>query len=100
MSEQTGTATPPAPVTEIPQFKNADGTFASLKPKDFPRTREGRKALCQYRAAVYDSISKEWLKKAEDIDHQDDPKHLRQRRIEKLRAQLAALEKDEAQPVA
>lgn len=96
MSEQT--ATPPAPVTTIPEFKNADGTFASLKPKDFPRTREGRKALCLYRAAVYESISKEWLKKAEDIDHQDDPKHLRARRIEKLKAQLLALEADENKP--
>lgn len=91
----TDTAAPPAPVSPpipIPSFHSADGTLRELRPKDFPKTREGRQALCRYKAEVYRAIAKQWEDKANDIDKADDPLYQKQRKAEKLRAQLARLE--------
>lgn len=91
----TETAPPPAPAAPpipIPSFRTGDGTLKELRPKDFPKTREGRQALCRYKAEVYREIAKQWEDKANDIDKADDPIYQKKRKADKLRAQLARLE--------
>ncbi len=88
------TATTPAPVTEIPAFKDENGVYKRLRPKDFPRTRDGRKALFEFRAQVYEFLAAENRKKITDLDKSDDPAYNKQRKIERLRQQLAKLESE------
>jgi threonyl-tRNA synthetase len=90
MSDETPVAT--APVTEIPAFRDAENKLRHLKPKDFPRTREGRRAFYGFKAEVFTQLARDWQQRAIDIDKADDPAFQKAQRVEKLKAQLAKLE--------
>ena len=69
----------------IPEFKDSDGELKKLKGNDFPTTREGRLAWCDY------NIERWNLKKlAEDV--KTDPKAKMKKRREKLMKMLADLD--------
>lgn len=90
MSDETPVAT--APVTEIPAYRDAEGKLRHLKPKDFPRTRDGRRAFFIFKAEVFEDAGRSWRQRAIDIDKADDPAFQKAQRVEKLKAQLAKLE--------
>jgi hypothetical protein len=96
MPPETDTQTQPTatpPVTEIPSLFEADGTtLRNLKPRDFPRTRDGRKAFFNYRAMVFDKIAGDFRQRAQDIDKAEDPVFLKRRKAERMKALLAKLE--------
>lgn len=92
MSEDQTQTRPTAAVTEIPSFHEPDGSLRALRPKDFPRSREGKKAFYEYKAIVCESYAKTWRDKITNIDKADDPIFQQKRRAEKLRAQLAKIE--------
>lgn len=83
-------ATPP--VTVIPATRDDAGKLLTLKPKDFPRTREGRQAFFNYRADCFQAVADEWRSRATNIDKQDDPIFQKQRKLAKMKEQLAKLE--------
>lgn len=93
MSEDQTQTQPAAAVTEIPNFYEQDGqTLRKLRPKDFPRSRDGKKAFYEYKALVCESFAKIWRDKVQGIDKADDPIFQQKRRADKLRAQLAKIE--------
>lgn len=85
-----------APVTEIPAFRDANGNLNSLKPKDFPKTREGKQAHFAYKAEMFRELSKEFDLKAQGIEKAGDPAFQRERKIERMRKLLAKLEAEAA----
>lgn len=87
----------PAPVTEIPTFRDDKGILKSLKPKDFPKTKEGRLANFRYKAEFFRELAKEFDNKALGIEKAGDPAFQRERKIEKMRKMLAKLEAEAAE---
>lgn len=77
---------------EIPAIRDESGKLKALKSKDFPRSREGRQAFCLYRAEQYKAAAADWEKRAEEIQRADDPTFQKQRKLERLKEQLAKLE--------
>lgn len=88
--ENTGTA--PAPVTEIPAFRDEAGQLRTLKAKDFPKTKEGRQAHFRFKAEVFRDLANEFENKALGIEKAGDPAFQRQRKIERMKKMLAKLE--------
>lgn len=87
-----GTTVAKPAVTEVPAFTDASGALKTLKSGEFPRTREGRVAFCDYRIACFDRAKQAWIDRKEEIARADDPEFQRQRKIDRLKEQLAKLE--------
>lgn len=81
-------------VTQIPEIFDEKGNLKSLKSKDFPRSKEGRIAFCEYRRQLYLAAAQEWEKRKEEFVRADDPVFQKQRKVEKLKAQLLKLEQE------
>ena len=67
-------------------------TLRKLRPRDFPRSREGKKAFYEFKAVQCETYAKAWRDKIAGIDKADDPVFQQKRRADKLRAQLAKIE--------
>lgn len=94
MGNETGTA--PAPVTEIPAFRDDQGNLVPLKAANFPKTKEGKLAHFRYKAEFFRDLAKEFDNKALGIEKAGDPAFQRERKIERMKKQLAKLEAEAA----
>ena len=78
-----------ATVEEIPEFEDKDGELLKLNRLDFPKTREGKMAHCDYMILT-------WTKKKEAASKRTDAKGRAkaklQRRLDKLKEKREALE--------
>jgi hypothetical protein len=80
----------PADLTRpIPQFKDDNGqlVMTKLKGKDFPKTREGRIAYCEFQ-------SMKWLHKGELEAGKGDPTQKKINKINKLKQMIELLQKE------
>ena len=80
-------------VSAIPEIRDAEGRLLKLKGKDFPKSKEGKLAFCDYQIARWDD-------KKKDVEAKYDPKKKKLRKLEKLQAQLAKLEAEIASEAA
>jgi len=72
---------------EIPAFKDEEGKLVKLSAKNFPKTKEGRMAFCDYQVL-------RWTAKKDRISKAGDPKQKKLAKIEKMKAMIAKLEKE------
>ena len=77
-------------LSEVPKFFDETGQLLKLKSKDFPRTKEGKMAYCDYQI-------ERWKAKRERVRIQADPRQRKLKKIEKLKGMLARLEKEMAE---
>ena len=79
----------PAPVAQpevkMPDFLDAEGQLKKLKGSDFPKSKAGKMAFCDY------NITK-WTMKKKNIETGMDPAAKAKKRREKLLKQLATLD--------
>lgn len=87
-------ATPPkkqavstAEPTAIPKFMDGAGKLLTLHGKDFPKTRDGRVAFCDYQIA-------RWQAKKERVSISADPQARKLKKILRLKEMLAKLEQE------
>lgn len=79
-----------APIVEaIPSFVDESGNLKKLRGRDFPKTKEGKTAFCDYQIA-------KWTRKRDRVAISADPKAKKLKKIEKLKSLLAKLEEDMA----
>jgi len=74
-------------VTVVPELRDEAGNLFKLKGKDFPKTKEGRIAWCDYQIA-------RWQEKKLAVEKRDDPAAKKLAKLEKLKKQLSDLEKE------
>ena len=80
--------TPEAPTT-LPKFFDESGVLLKLRSREFPKTKVGRMAFCDYQI-------ERWKARKVRVETQADPKLRKLRKIEKLRTMLEKLEKEVA----
>lgn len=80
---------PPRPET-IPDFRDKDGQLLKLRNRDFPGTKEGRMAFCDFQIA-------RWEARKVRVTEQADPKQRKLKKIEKLKAMLLKLQAEVAE---
>lgn len=78
-----GKATSTEP-TEIPEFFDAEGQLKTLKRKDFPNSKDGQIAYCDYQV-------ERWKVKKVAVEKRLDPLAKKKKRREKLMEQLEKL---------
>jgi len=71
----------------VPEIRDKEGNLLKLKPKDFPKSREGKVAYCDYQIA-------RWGEKKVKAERAADPKARKKAKVEKLKAMLEKLEKE------
>jgi len=71
--------------TEVPKFFDEAGHLLKLKSRDFPRTKEGKMAYCDYQI-------ERWKSRKQRVTVQADPRQRKLRKIEKLREMIEKLE--------
>ena len=86
-SAKNGNATKPVDDRPIPEFRDKDEQLKKLKASDFPKTKEGKLAYCDYNL-------ERWKDKRKAVEKGLDPKAKKMKRREKLLAQLAALDEE------
>lgn len=77
----------PKDTRPIPVFFGADKGLVKHTKKDFPKTRAGKLAFCDYMVAVYQQRKVE-------IAAKSDPKKRLKARLEKAQAKVAQLQKE------
>jgi uncharacterized protein YigA (DUF484 family) len=77
-------------VTEIPEFYDEDKQLKTLKQRDFPTTKDGRMAWCDYQV-------ERWKVRKEEISKRMDPLAKKKRKRERLQEQLKKLEEELAE---
>lgn len=81
-------AKPKAPeITAVPDIRDKEGNLLKLKGNDFPKTKDGKLAYCDYQ------IEKINVKKV-DIESNYHPEKKKMKKIERLKAQLLKLEEE------
>jgi hypothetical protein len=76
--------------TKVPDLKDKKGNLLKLRPSDFPRSKEGRMAFCDYQIA-------KWTDKKDKYSKGDDPRAQKLAKLEKLKQKLDELEKELAE---
>jgi uracil phosphoribosyltransferase len=71
----------------VPVIRDADGLLKKLRRADFPKSRIGKIAFCDYQIA-------RWETKKANVDKATDPQAKAKKRRERLLKQLAALDEE------
>jgi len=74
-------------ITEIPTFRDEQGHLFKLRGKDFPKNKDGKLAYCDYWIEY-------WNDRKKVIVEGEDPKTKKEKRLARLRDELAKLEKE------
>jgi hypothetical protein len=77
----------PTEVSQIPKIKDEAGKLLTLHGRDFPKSRDGRIAFCDYQIA-------RWQAKKERVAIAADPKARKMKKIAQLKEMLAKLEEE------
>jgi len=75
------------PVTEVPEFRDAAGNLFKYTRRDFPKSKEGSLGWCDYQI-------QNWTERKKQVELRGDPKKRKLDKLQKLREQLAELEKE------
>ena len=75
-----GSSNPDRP-TEIPKFKDETGAFFKLKGTDFPSSKEGKLAYCDY-------MIEKWKDKRQAVMDKDDPTKKNLRKIKDMESKI------------
>lgn len=80
----------PERATVVPTFFDPSGVLLKLRNRDFPKTKAGRMAFCDYNI-------ERWKVRKVRVETQADPKQRKLKKIEKLKDMLAKLEAEVAE---